>query len=80
MHPVKAYIIFIICIQPIEELYTCNHPNTIDNNQQLVCNWTDQDFRVNKYGDRVLKKENNNDNFIKAYYRKKYWSNNVKNR
>ena len=39
-------------------------PNTIDNNQQLLCNWTDQDFRVNKYGDRVLKKQNNNDNLV----------------
>lgn len=80
MQVLESYFMALVLFQPIEELYTCNHPNTIDNNQQLLCNWTDQDFRVNKYGDRVLKKQNNNDNFIKAYYRKKYWSNNVKDR
>ena len=70
----------LLLFQPIEELYTCNNPNTIDNNQQLLCNWIDQDFRVNKHGDRVLKKQNNNDNFIKAYYRNKYWRDHAKNR
>jgi len=76
MHVLESYFMALVLFQPIEELYTCNHPNTIDNNQQFLCNWVDTDFIRNRNGDRVLKKYNQDDNFIKAYYRRKYWSRN----
>ena len=51
----KYYFIGLLLFQPIEEIYTCNHPNTIDNNQQLLCNWTDADFVKLNDGTRVLR-------------------------
>ena len=69
----KYYFKGLLLFQPIEEIYTCNHPNTIDNNQQLLCNWTDADFVKLNDGTRVLRPKRKKDNFVKAYYRRKYW-------
>ena len=80
MEIICNYFLFILLFQPIEELYNCNNPNTIGENLHLLCNWQDVDFVVNSKGNRVLKKYKQDDNFIKAHYRRKYWSNNDKNR
>ena len=75
----KYYLYFMLIMQPIDELYTCNNPNTIDEDGlHLLCDWEDKDFVTLKNGDRVLRPKRKIDNFIKAYYRKKYWINRVK--
>ena len=68
----EIYLIIMLLLHPIDEIYTCNNPNLIDMNQHLLCNWTNEDFEK-KQGKLVLKKQRDVDNVIKAYYRKKYW-------
>ena len=76
----KYYLIGLLLFQPIEEIYTCNHPNTIgDDLPHFLCDWEDQDFVKTRDGGRVLRPKRKKDNFIKAHYREKYWKN-VKNR
>ena len=59
--------------QPVEEIHNCNNPNTLGKVPHIVCVWTDEDFVKTKNGDRVLRPKRAKDNFIKAYYREKYW-------
>lgn len=68
----EIYLIIMLLLHPIDEIYTCNNPNLIDMNQHLLCNWTYEDFEK-KQGKLILKKQRDVDNVIKAYYRKKYW-------
>jgi len=69
----KYYLISLLLFQPIEEIYNCNHPNTLGEAIHLVCVWTDEDFVKTKAGDRVLRPRRDKDNFIKAHYRRKHW-------
>ena len=69
----KYYLIGLLLFQPVEEIYNCNHPNTIGENIHLVCNWVDEDFVKLNNGNRVLKLKRKKDNFVKAHYRRKYW-------
>ena len=69
------YFMFLLFLQPIEEFYTCNNPNTIGNGIHLFCDWEDEDFVKWPNGDRVLKKRRLTDNFVKRHYRNKYWEN-----
>ena len=59
--------------QPVEEIYNCNHPNTIGENMHLLRNWVDEDFVKLNNGNRVLRLKREKDNFVKAYYRRQYW-------
>jgi len=69
------YLCFLFILQPIEEIYTCNNPNTIGDVPHFICNWEDSDFKSLPSGDRVLRRYRKKDNFIKRYYRNKYWKN-----
>ena len=69
---VSNYLVFLLLLQPIEECYNCNNPNTIGNTPHIICNWEESDF-VEYRGKNYLKLENKNDNFFERYYRKKYW-------
>jgi len=67
------YLCFtIFIIQPVEEIYTCNHPNTIGSGRSLLCDWEDDDFINFPNGERRLRKKRKADSQIKAYYRSKY--------
>ena len=70
---VQYYFIALLIFQPIEEIHNCNNPNTLGEVPHLVCVWTDDDFVKTKNGNRVLRPKRAKDNFIKAYYREKYW-------
>jgi len=70
---VQCYFIALLMFQPIEEIHNCNNPNTLGKVPHLVCVWTDDDFVKTKNGNRVLRPKREKDNFIKAYYREKYW-------
>ena len=69
----KYFFIGLLLFQPVEEIYNCNHPNTIGDNVHLICVWTDEDFIRLNNGNRVLRPKKKKDNFVKAHYRKKYW-------
>jgi hypothetical protein len=69
----KYYLISLLLFQPIEEIHNCNHPNTLGEAVHLICVWTDHDFVNMNDGTRVLRPKRKMDNFIKAYYRRKYW-------
>ena len=70
---VGYYFALLLFIQPIEEFYTCNNPNTISNGIHILCEWEDEDFKELPNGDRVLKRRRSTDSFVKRYYRNKYW-------
>ena len=70
----KYYLIGLLLFQPIEEIYNCNHPNTLGDAVHLICVWTDDDFVKGKTGERILKHKRDRDNFIKEHYRRKYWN------
>jgi len=75
----KYYFILLVTFHSIEEIYTCNNPNTLGNeNLHMLCNWNDDDFIQYPDGERLLRPKRKKDNFIKAYYRKKYWINKMK--
>ena len=68
------YLLFLLILQPIEEFYTCDTPNTIGKElPHFFCNWEDEDFIEYAGGKRILKPRRESDNFIKRYYREKYW-------
>lgn len=68
------YLIVLLVIHPIEEIYTCNNPNTIGSEQiHMLCDWEDEDFIYYPDGKRVLRPKRKKDNIIKAYYRRKHW-------
>tara|TARA_R100000781_G_C4052160_1_gene118015 strand:- start:120 stop:383 length:264 start_codon:yes stop_codon:yes gene_type:complete len=70
---ISNYLVFLLIFQPIEEIYTCNNPNTIGvENLHLLCDWTKDDF-IEYEGANVLKPYDANDNKIKAFYRNKWW-------
>ena len=71
----KYFFIGLLLFQPVEEIYNCNHPNTLGEAVHLFCVWTDEDFVKTRGGDRVLRPKREKDNFVKAYYRRKYWKN-----
>ena len=70
---ITNYFILLLLLQPIEEIYTCNNPNTLGDVPQFICDWEDKDFKNLQNGDRVLRRYMKKDNFIKRYYRNKYW-------
>jgi len=72
---VGYYFAFLLFLQPIEEFYTCNNPNTISNGIHILCEWEDEDFKELPNGDRVLKRRRLTDSFVKEYYRYRYWKN-----
>ena len=72
---VGYYFAFLLFLQPIEEFYTCNNPNTISNGIHILCEWEDADFKELPNGDRVLKRRRSTDSFVKEYYRDRYWEN-----
>ena len=72
---VGYYFAFLLFLQPIEEFYTCNNPNTISNGIHILCEWEDEDFKELPNGDRVLKRRRSTDSFVKEYYRYRYWKN-----
>ena len=68
------YLLFLLILQPIEEFYTCDRPNTIGTElPHFFCDWEDEDFIEYAGGKRILKPRRESDNFIKRYYRNKYW-------
>jgi hypothetical protein len=68
------YLILLLVVQPIDEFYTCNNPNTIsEDSLHILCDWEDADFITLKNGNRVLRPKRKKDNLIKAHYRRKYW-------
>ena len=70
---ITNYFILLLLLQPIEEIYTCNNPNTLGDVPHFICDWEDKDFKNLQNGDRVLRRYMKKDNFIKRYYRNKYW-------
>lgn len=61
-------------MQPIEEFHNCNNPNLVEaGNIHLFCSWDEQDFYTAITGIKYLRHKRKKDNFIKAYYRRKYW-------
>ena len=70
----KYYLVISLFLHGAEEIYTCNNPNTIGTDQShVLCDWEDLDFITLRNRDRVLRPKRKKDNFIKAYYRRKYW-------
>ena len=70
----KYYLVIGLFFHGIEEIYTCNNPNTLGNEQlHVLCDWEDKDFIVYPDGRRILRPKRKKDNFIKAYYRRKHW-------
>ena len=67
------YLTLLLVLQPMDEFYTCNNPNTLGDVPHLFCDWEDQDFINYPNGDRRLRPKRKADNFIKAYYRKKHY-------
>ena len=64
----------MLCVHSMDEVYTCNNPNTIaQDNIHLLCDWGDEDFINYPDGRRVLRPIRKKDNIIKAYYRRKHW-------
>lgn len=70
---ITNYFILLLLLQPIEEIYTCNNPNTIGDVPHFICNWEDKDFINYPNGKRILRPYRKKDNFIKAYYRRKHY-------
>ena len=77
---IEIYLAIMIPLHALDEVYSCNMPNTIDNDSQIFCRWNDKDFVELKNGDRILRPKRKKDNIIKAYYRKKWWRENVTRR
>ena len=70
----KYYFIMMLFFHSVDEIYTCNHPNTIsEDSLHLLCDWEDKDFITYPDGKRILRPARRKDNFIKAYYRRKHW-------
>lgn len=68
------YFAALLIFQPIEEIHNCNNPNLIGIVPNVVCDWEEKDFYRTKSNKLVLRKKRKADNFIKAYYRRKYWN------
>ena len=70
----KYYLFLMMILQPMDEFYTCNNPNTIlEDGLHVLCDWEDADFVDLKDGTRVLRPRRGKDNPVKAYYRRKHW-------
>ena len=68
------YVIAMIIMQPVEEIYNCNNPNLVGNQRHhTLCDWNEDDFYTNVNGQKILRPKRKKDNKIKAYYRKRYW-------
>ena len=61
----KYYLIGLLLFQPVEEIYNCNHPNTIGENVHLLCNWVEEDFVKLNNGNRVLRLKRENTSLYK---------------
>ena len=72
---VSNYLLFLLIMQPVEEIYNCNHPNLVGTQRyHALCDWEEDDFYTNIKGKKILRPKRKKDNRIKAHYRKKYWS------
>ena len=72
---VSNYLLFLLIIQPVQEIHNCNNPNLIEKERYYaLCDWEEYDFYTNIKGKKILRPKREKDNCIKAYYRKKYWS------
>tara|TARA_Y100001938_G_scaffold146703_1_gene226147 strand:+ start:993 stop:1232 length:240 start_codon:yes stop_codon:yes gene_type:complete len=71
---VSYYFAVLLLFQPIEEIHNCENPNLIERTPHLLCVWEEKDFYRNKQNKLILRKKRKTDNFIKAYYRRKYWN------
>lgn len=66
---------YLLIMQPVEEFHNCNNPNLIEeNNIHLLCPWNEDDFYTARTGIKYLRPKRKKDNFIKSYYRRKYWN------
>ena len=64
----------LLFVQPFEEFYNCNNPNLVNTDLiHICCPWNEQDFYTAHTGIVYLRPKRKKDNFIKAYYRRKYW-------
>ena len=70
---VHYLVVMLFVVHPMEEIHNCNNPNTIGSIPHLFCAWEDDDFIEYPDGKRVLRPKRKKDNFIKKYYRNKYW-------
>ena len=69
----KYYLVISLFFHGVEEIYTCNNPNTIGNEQlHVLCDWEDKDFIDYPDGRRKLRPKRKKDNMIKSYYRRKH--------
>lgn len=72
---VSGYLLFLLIMQPVEEVYNCNHPNLVGNQRyHALCYWEEDDFYTNIKDKKILRPKRKKDNRIKAYYRRKYWN------
>jgi len=78
------YLAIMLPLQTVEEIYNCNNPNTLGSRTQpthLCCNWDDEDFEIRIIGNtsyRVLKVNDDEDNYFEKKARAKYWVKNKK--
>ena len=69
----KYYLVISLFFHGVEEIYTCNNPNTLGNEQlHILCDWEDADFIDYPDGRRKLRPKRKKDNMIKSYYRRKH--------
>ena len=69
----KYYLVISLFFHGVEEIYTCNNPNTLGNEQlHILCDWEDKDFIDYPDGRRKLRPKRKKDNMIKSYYRRKH--------
>ena len=72
---VSNYLLFLLIMQPVQEIHNCNNPNLIEKEiYHALCDWEEDDFYTNIKGKKILRPKRKKDNRIKAYYRKKYWN------
>ena len=71
-----TWIIIVTTWLTLGEGLNCIYPRLEDNydSEGMLCSWEEEDFYYNEETDKwVLNKEDNNDNYIEAKVRERYW-------
>ena len=57
-----------------DESWNIKNPRPYSFQKYYIVQWEEKDFYRTKSNKLVLRKKRKADNFIKAYYRRKYWN------
>ena len=70
------YLLQVLVLYTFAESANCLYPRLEDdyNSKGLICAWTEEDFYYDaKEGEWILYPKDENDNYLKAKSRKRYW-------